>query len=112
MKTLSLDLKIDKLVLDEESGKKNSKQLMADVIKNVCLGWSNSEKVRGMGEEDRRLYYKVCDELEEAVAGDKMEVQLDDDRMGFIKKCFREARFVPNELLRRVEILVGEVKDR
>ena len=110
MKTLGLSFDKEGMELGAEDKKKTSEEMTVDAIKVVCMAWANTK--RGMTEIDRRLYYKVCDDLELALKEKKTEVELEDNRMGFIRKCFREAMLMPNILLRKVEDLIEAVKDR
>lgn len=111
MKTLSLKISTEGLKLNPEDSKMSTAELVAMVIKNVMLGWGQQQP-KGMQEEDRRLFYKICDALEKAVK-DKVEaIDLEDTWMGFIRKCKKEIGMNPNELIRRIEELIENVKDR
>lgn len=110
MKTLSLDLKLDGLKLEGEDKEKTPRQLASVVLKNIVLIWASQN--RGLNEDDRRRYYKISDVLETAEKENLNSVDLEDDWIGFLKKCRREALAMPSELFRRVEEMLGEVKDR
>lgn len=110
MKVLELKLDAEKLNLAEEDKKKSSGSIITDVIKTVILGYS--QQVRGISQVERKQYYNINDLLEEAIKNNKEEIELKDDEMGFIRKCFRETKLTPNNLLRQVETLIEGVKDR
>ena len=109
MKILNLNLDIKDVNLSPEDINKSNQEVMITVLKNVCVAWSGQKK--GMKEDDRRVYYKLCDDLEKAVNEKKKEVNLEDRRIDFLCKCFKEGIFTPNTLLQRVEELVWQVKD-
>lgn len=108
MKTLKLVIDLEGLNLEE---KKSPQETVVNVIKNIILNWAANEKKRGMNDEERRKYYKICDALEAAVKEGKEAVELEDDWMGMIREA-RKSGLMPNNLLRRVEALIDEVKDR
>ena len=111
MKTLNLKISLDGLKLGEEDNKKSPIEMSAIVIKNIMLGWA-SQQQKNMPEEDRRKFYKIADLFDKAVKENLDSVELEDDWMGFIRKCKREIGLMPNELVRRVEEKIDEVKDR
>ena len=111
MKTINLKISLDGLNFNDEDSKKSSVEMCTIVIKNIMLGWANQQQ-KGMPEEDRRKYYKITDIFDKAVKENLETVELEDDWMGFIRKCKREVGLMPNELLRRVEEKIDEVKDR
>jgi|26BtaG_2_1085354.scaffolds.fasta_scaffold05080_9 hypothetical protein len=109
MKTLSLDVKLDDLNLNEEDSKKSKAEAMRAAIEGIILSYANGK--RGLGEDERRKFYKMLDTFDALDAG-ALEVELEDDHVGFLRKCKKEAALMPNKLLRRVEILIDEIKDR
>jgi hypothetical protein len=109
MKTLKLAISKEGLNLDEEKDK-TPIELSTNIIKNVVLLWGNQQ--RGLSEEDRRLYYKISDAFDKAVKDNLEEIELEDQWIGFIRKCFKEAKLIPDNLLRRVEELIEGIKDR
>lgn len=132
MKRISLQLDVKGLNLNEDLKKLAPQELVLNAIKNVCITAASQQK--GFTEEDRRLYYKYLDAMEalapvidselkdealEKAKADRKEallkvefLEMEDNRVGFIRKCFREAKLMPDELLKRVESLILEVKDR
>ena len=110
MKTLNLITDLSSLTLTEEDKGKSSQELVTTIVKNVILTWGMEK--RGLNEEDRRKFYKISDAFELALKEKKEFVDLEDDWIGFLRKVFREANLMPNNLLRKVEELINEIKDR
>jgi hypothetical protein len=109
-KVLSLKLDIEKLNFSEEDKKQTSQSIISKVVENVILSYAQTQ--RGFDEKERRQYYKIADALELAVKDNAEMVSLEDDQAGFLKKCFRESRLLPNNLLRQIEELVNNINDR
>jgi len=107
---LSFDKEGLKLPKDEED--KSAIELSTIIIRNMILSWATANQKRGLGYDDRRKYDKICDVFEAAAKDKTEEVELEDDWMGFIRKCMRECELIPNKLLRKVEELIEDVKDR
>lgn len=105
MKTLNLNINLDVLKLSEEDRNKSAVELSIAVIKNVILTYGITQ--RGLTEEERRKYYKICDALETAKEN---IVELEDDWFAFIKKCFKDSKLMPDNLLRQVENEIDKVK--
>lgn len=110
MKILELKLNTETLNLTEEDKKQSVQKTVSNVIQNVILGYGQSQ--RGFDEKERRQYYKIADTLDLAVKENKETVELEDDWVGFLKKCFRDSKLMPNNLLRQIEELVNNIKDR
>ena len=112
-KTLNMEISLEGINLDPADKKKTPVQIFVDVTKNIMLNWGAAQNNgRGMSEDDRRKYYKISDVLEKAIKEKAVEVELQDDWIGFLRKCKREGIFIPNPLVRRVEEKIEEVKDR
>lgn len=109
-KVLNLKLDITQLNLSEEDKKQSVQYIINKVIENVILGYGQVQ--RGFDEKERRLYYKIADALELAVKDNSDMISLEDDQAGFLKKCFRESKLLPNTLLRQIEDLVNNINDR
>jgi hypothetical protein len=107
MKKLEFKYELPKdIKLNEEEKDMTAPELAGNVIKNVMLTYGAAQ--RGMREDDRRLYYKICDKLDL-----KQEVvEFEDTEFGFIKKCFRESGLMPNSLLRKIEELIEAIPSR
>lgn len=111
MKLLSLKLSTEGLNLrDAEVADLSGAELAVRVIKNIILSYA--QKQRGLGEEERRKFYKLSDALEAAVESKKDSVELEDDWFGFLKKCKTDCSLMPDTLLRRVEELIEAVSNR
>lgn len=104
MKTLELKLDLEKLNLGEEDKKQSVQKIISNVIQNVILGYGQAQ--RGLDEKERRQYYKIADALELAEKENRVTIELEDEWFGFMKKCFRESKLMPNNLLRQIEDLV------
>jgi hypothetical protein len=111
VKTLNLMVSLEGLNFPESEKDKPAQEYVSNVIKTTILVWAQ-QKQRGFTETDRRVYYKLCDALEKALADKAETVDLDDEYIGLIRKAFREAALMPDNLLRRVEENVTAVKDR
>ena len=85
----------------------SSQQAVFNVLRSMLL----SAYEKGLGEEQRRTYYKLCDDFERAIEGNASEVLLDDDRVKFIKSSISKSVFLPNDLTRKVEQLIDKMKD-
>lgn len=111
MKTLKLvlDIKEKGIELPKEHEGKPANKIVTEIIKNICL---MSGGPRGLTEADRLLFYKVSDAFAVAVKEKAESVKLEDEWMGFIRKCKREATFTPDLLSRRIEELIDAVQDR
>ena len=112
MKTLRLNVNLEGLQLTKDDKDKTPQELSTLVLKNIIFNWSSTGNRRGLTEDDRRRYYKILDLFDKAVAEKLETIELDDDWFGFIRKCKRESELLPSPLLRRVEELIDEVKDR
>ena len=111
MKKLILGVDITGLRFTDENIKnKTPVELMTDTIENVILSYAM--QLQGLTEKDRRIYYKVHDIFTDAIKQSLTEVQLDDEYIGFIRKCFRETKLMPTLLLERVEKRIEEIQDR
>lgn len=108
MKNLNLNIDLSDLAVNEEDKQSNPIKISTTVIKNVILSVAQSNK--GFSEEDRRIYYKLCDAFEVAVKDNTGTLSIDDNWAEFIVKNFKEAKLVPNDLLRKVEQLVEGIK--
>ena len=104
MKKLELKLDLESLNLAKEDKETSVQKIIGNVIENVILGFG--QQMRGFDEKERRQYYKIADAMDDAVKNNKTEVELEDDQMGFLRKCFRETKLMPNKLLRQIEELI------
>jgi len=110
IKVLELKLDLTKLNLAEEDKKNPPAAIVGDVLKTVIVGYSQQQK--GLSQPERKQYYIITDVLDKAIANNLLEIELNDTEMGFIKKCFRETKLTPNNLLRQVEDLLENVFQR
>ena len=101
MKVLPLVISWDGIELDENDKKRDSREIVKTVIENIILVWARDNK--GLDEKDRRKYYKIIDQIETAIENKANEVEVDEEKFGFLRKCFREARLMPNKILQRIE---------
>lgn len=111
MKTLKLLIDISTLNLSEEDKKVSPIVLASRVIGNVLYNYSQQVS-RGLLKSDRTTFYAISDILSVAEKENKEEIELADEFVGFIRKCFRETKLNPSELLRKVEEQIDEIKDR
>jgi hypothetical protein len=107
MKTLSLKVDLSTLNISDEDKQKNGAEVATNIIKNVIYSYATQNK--GFTEDERRIYYKICDAFDVVIKDKKEEVILDDSYIVFIKKVFKETRLIPNDLLRKIEELIAIV---
>lgn len=116
MKTLSLLCDLEGIDLEDIDKDKSPQEIAVLVIKNIVITYANrlgaTGRPTGLKEDERRKYYKLFDRLEKAVKEEAELVELEDDWMGFLRKCKREALFTPNDLSKRIEQLIDDVRDR
>jgi len=110
MKTVILPLEISIEGLNDipDERKKDPVQLCVLVIKNIMINFANQH--RGFQEPQRKQYWRLCDALDNALTLKLKEVEIENDLYGFLRACKRDGAMVPDELLRRVEILIDSVK--
>ena len=110
MKKVSLVIDITGIELPPDEKKETPEHLFWTVTQNVLLGYANQQ--RGFTEPERRQYYKISDAFEVVLKDKGTEVELEDDWVGLLRKAFREAKLMPNKLLRVVENNIEAIKDR
>ena len=114
MKTLKLIFDTEDLVLSENLKDKPMQEIAWLMIKNIILSYASAK--RGLDEEERRKFYKISDAFDMLLKSKKgngailpEEIELEDDWMGFIRKCKRESLLMPDRLSQGVEKLIDEV---
>jgi len=112
VKKLRLSFDREGLNLPKDDGERTPAELSSIIIRNMIIGWATSGQSRGLNDDDRRKYYKICDAFDAAIKNKAEEVELDDEWMGFIRKAKKDCELIPNELLRKVEANIEAVKDR
>jgi hypothetical protein len=105
MKTLEIKLNREVLTLGENEANKTDIEFFAIVVENVVLAYGQQQ--RGFDEKERRQFYKILDTFETAKKAGSNTIQLEDDWVGFIKKCFRETKLMPNKLLEQIEGIIN-----
>lgn len=101
MKTLNLKLDTTGVDLGKDDTRTPQEVAMA-MIENIVITYANQQKPVGLAENDRRVFYKIADVFEVARQTKAETVELDEDWLGFIRKCFR-TNLMPNTLLQRLE---------
>ena len=110
MKILKLLIDLEGLNLSDNDKKMSAIEISTKVIQNVISTYSN--QVKGLSKSERNQYYTIKALFEKAVKDSLVEIDIEDNDIGFIRKCFRESRLNPNDLLKRVEDNVDSIKDR
>jgi len=110
MKNLSLKIDTSKLKLEEQDKKLSPIEMSTKVIMNVLIQYSQQN--RGLLKDERNQIYKLDSIFEEAVKNKTEIIELDDKDIGFIRKCFKDTRLTPNDLLHLVEVNIDNIKDR
>jgi len=107
-KILSLVFEKEGLELSPPDKEKTTQELVSIVIHNIMYNFSKG----GIKRSDRKQYYRIVDLLDKATKSKEDSVELDDDLVGFLRRCQNEALMAPNRLLQRVEELIEDIKDR
>ena len=109
-KSMRFNPDLSDLELSKEDEAKSPQEITSLVLRNIVLNYASIKQ--GLQENDRRKFYKICDVFDVAIK-DKLEtIELEDDWMGFLRKCRKEGTMMPTKLLRKIEELLDEVKDR
>lgn len=109
MKELQLVVIIDDLKLEDKDAEKKPQELSFSIIQGIVFGYASEQK--GLAEEERRVYYKLCDAIEDAINNDQSSVSLEDEWAKFLQDCKSKSRFLPNKLSQRVEKLIDEMSE-
>lgn len=105
---LNLDLTGIDFGDDKEKGKEiNPIEIASTVCKNIMFSYAQNQ--RGLTGEERRQYYRICEALDGAIKNNNYEVQLEDSDAGFLRKCKRECKMLPSDVLKRVEDLIDSM---
>jgi hypothetical protein len=107
-KILSLEIEKEGLELPPPDKEKTAQELVSIVIHNIMYNYSKN----GVKRQERKQYYKIVDLLEKATKAKQNSVELDDELVGFLRRCQNEALMAPNRLLQRVEELIEDIKDK
>lgn len=107
MKILSLKIDSEKLKLTKEDKERPMAEIVTQVIENIILTYA--QQARGFDEKERKQYYRISEAFDKAKAEKKDSVDLDDEYIGFIRKCFRESKLMPNELLKQIEEVLDSI---
>lgn len=110
MKKLPMCLDLTGIKIDEESKQKTSHEIFANVVEQMMVGYINQQQ--GAQEQDRALFYDVRRAVRKAAAEQAESVELEDAWWGFLKRVRRDGKFIPNDLLERVEDIFSSVKER
>ena len=103
-KTLQLNIDIANLPMNEEDKKLSPIEICARVIGNIMVSYS--QQVRGLAKAERKQYYKLSQQLADAIKNNQESIEIDDKDVGFLRLCFRETKLTPNDLLEKVEEII------
>lgn len=109
MKILSLVFDKSGLNLLDKDAELTLQELAYNIISQFVMAYATENK--GLNEEERRKFYKLCDVLEDGVKNNSDSVNLEDDWASFLQKCRSKAKFMPNKLTQRIEELIDDMKD-
>jgi hypothetical protein len=109
-KVVKLSFDTTSINLGEEEKKMSSVDLSVAVITNVMTGYAN--QMHGLPSGERKQYFQIKDMLDEAMKNQTTEIELENSLVGFLRKCFRETKLTPNNILRKVEENIDAIKDR
>jgi hypothetical protein len=110
MKVLNLAINLEGLSLGEEEKKLTTIELATRIISNVM--YSYSVQVKGLNKPERNQFWKINNLFDKAAKDKEEMISFEDGDFGFIKKCFRETKLSPSDLLERVEKAIDAVADR
>lgn len=108
VRKLNLKINTEGLELGEEEKKLSPIELCTRIIGNVMFGYST--QVRGLSKSERQQFWKINKLFDKAVKENIEVVELDVNDSGFIRKCFRETKLNPNNLLERVEATIDAIE--
>ena len=109
MKKLSLVINLEDITMAEKEPKEPR-----EITYNILIGIVNSyaNEKRGLNYEEQRKFYKIFDLLDKAKKEKLDEIELDDDWVGFLRKCMHESKTLPSRLVNRVFDLIDAIPDR
>lgn len=107
MRTLSLKLSLEGLNLDAESMKMEPSVVVGNVVRNIMMTYANNQG--GLKESERKMFYSLSEAMDKAIKDKAEEFTLTDEEGGFLKKCKREAKMQPSEILARVEKIIDDM---
>lgn len=109
-KIVKLSFDTSSINLGEEEKKMSSTDLSVAVISNVMTAYAN--QMHGLPSGERKIYFQIKDALDLAQKNQSSETELESTLVGFLRKCFREAKLTPNNILRKVEENIDAIKDK
>jgi len=109
-KLVKLSFDTTALNMGEEDKKMSAVDLSVAVMTNVMNSYAT--QVHGVLASERKIYFSIKDILDEAMKRQLEEVEMEDSLVGFIRKCFRETKLTPNNILRKVEENIEAIKNR
>lgn len=106
-----LKLEIDLSGIDFGDNKDKELPKPAEIVSTVCknIMFSYAQNTRGLTGEERKQYYRICKALDNAIKNGLSEVELEDEDAGFLRKCKRECKMLPSDILGRVEELIDSM---
>lgn len=110
MKKLSLEVDLNGIDRSKENGELTPQKLVQNVL--VGLIFSYAQANRGLNFKEQRHFYKIDGLFNQVVKENKKELELEDDDFGFLHKCCKEGKTMPNLLVNRVLDLVEKVEYR
>jgi hypothetical protein len=110
MKTMGFSIDLEDLQLADVDRDKSPQELVSEILRIIIMSYGSENK--GLGEEERRKYYKIADVLEEATKKGAVLVELEDEYARFIQSCRSKCKLLPNKLTQRVEALIDGIKEK
>jgi len=108
MKTMKFTVSLEGMDLPPQDAARSIQDLVGVVLQNIMHSYAKN----GLRKDERKMYYAVVGKMDAAVSEKAEEIQLEDDEVGFLRKCSREAQMIPNRLLERVEKNIDDIEDR
>ena len=94
MKVLNLMIDKNDLKLDAEQENMSAQEIVTNVLKNVILSNAAASK-KGLTEDDRWIYYKICDKISECLKNSTETIEFEDAQMKMITNAFKQCALMP-----------------
>jgi hypothetical protein len=107
MKEVKVMIDITDLKLGEEEQKISPVELVSNVINHTI--YSYSQQCKGLNKTERFQVYEIDEQLKKAVKDKLDKIEIADTTCGFLRKCFREVKLNPSELLKKVEENIDDI---
>jgi hypothetical protein len=108
MKKVPVVIDISDLNLGDEEKNITPTDLFGNVVNQVILSYS--KQINGLNKTERNQFYEIGEKIDLAIKEKSEVIELEDNTCGFLRKCFREAKLNPNNLLKKVEKIIDNIQ--